>query len=77
MNAATIDGVLRREGDVWTTTDARHGTVTHTLKVATGDERVPADCVVCARGLCIIEVQECDGWDARVIVHDPGRDERS
>lgn len=75
--AATIDGVLRREGDVWTTNSPRHGTITHTLKVATGDERAPADCAICARGPCLVEVQESNGRGARVIVHDPGSDERS
>lgn len=74
---ATIDGVLRREGDAWTTTDPRHGIIAHTLKIATGAECAPADCVSCARGSCLVEVQECDAWDARVIVHDPGRDDRA
>lgn len=73
----TVDGVLRRLGDEWVTESLRYGVITHTLKIATGDERVPADCARCAQGQCVIEAQECDAWDARVIVHDPGRDERS
>jgi len=73
----TVDGMLRRVGDVWVTHDARHGTITHTLKAAEGDERRPADCRVCAGGECLVEVQTCDAWDARVVVHDPGADDRS